>query len=111
MHVISWMKIRLNAKKNDGTLFTQEIRYDILNRSAVQDLRGASQQSKDEGYLDIHNLIYGPNMRPESYVIRMPSHSSSGTVRIPIQRRINTWKPLMMPVFFSDDFSWPRPMT
>ena len=35
MHAISWMKVRLNAKKLDGTVFAQEVKYDVLNRSAV----------------------------------------------------------------------------
>ena len=60
MHAISWMKVRVNSKKLDGTTFTQEIKYDILNRTAVQDLRGVAQMSMDEDYLDIHNQVSGP---------------------------------------------------
>ena len=107
MHAISWMKVRVNSKKLDGTTFTQEIKYDILNRTAVQDLRGIAQMSMDEGYLDIHNQVSGPNMRPEAYVLRMASHSSSGTVRLGINRRLNTWTPLVM-VMLSDDIMWPK---
>jgi hypothetical protein len=61
MHVVSWMLIRVHSTQLDGTQFTQDIRIDILNRSAVADLRGAHQQSIDEGYADIHNRVTGPS--------------------------------------------------
>ena len=47
------------------------------------------------------------DMRPEAYVLRMASHSSSGTVRLGINRRLNTWTPLVM-VMLSGDIMWPR---
>ena len=61
----------------------------------------------DEGYLDIHNQLSGPNMRPEAYVLHMASHSSSGTVRLENTRCLNTWSPLVM-VMLSDDVMWPK---
>ena len=108
MHTIAWIKIKVNSKLPDGTTFTQELKYDVLNRSAVQDLRGASQQSKDEGYPDIHDQITSANSRPEYYVVRSPTVTSAGTVRIPLHRRINTWGALIMPVFSADDLTFSK---
>ena len=107
MHAILWIKVRPNEKKFDGTVFTKEVKYDVLNRSAVQDLRGVAYMSMDKSYLDIHNQVSVPNVRPEAYVLRMASHSFYGTVRLGITRRLNTWFPLAV-VMLSDDVMWTK---
>ena len=110
MHAISWVILRVHSTQLDGTQFTQDIRIDILNRSAVACLRGAHQMAKDEGYLDIHNRVIGPGCRKEAYVIRMPTNSSSGTVRLPLHRIINEWGAKIMTVLPSqtDALSWSK---
>ena len=110
MHTVSWVMFRVNSAQLDGTQFTQDIRIDILNRSAVSCLRGASQQSKDEGYTDIHDRVIGPGCRKEAYVIRMPTNSSPGTVRLQLHRCINEWGAKIMPILPSqtDALSWPK---
>ena len=110
MHAVSWVKLRVHSTQLDGTQFTQDIRIDILNRSAVSCLRGASQQSKDEGYTDIHDRVIGPSSRKEAYVIRMPTNSSPGTVRLQLHRCINEWGAKIMPILpaQTDALSWSK---
>ena len=84
MHCIAWAKIKLDMQTSDRSIYTQIIRVDVLNRSLVHDLRGALQQSMDEGMTDIHNQTSSPHMRPEWYRIRMAASSSHpGEVKIP----------------------------
>ena len=60
--------------------------------------------------MDIHDRVIGPGCREEAYVIRMPTNSSPGTVRLQLHRCINEWRAKIMLILPSqtDALSWPK---
>lgn len=102
MTAVIYSEQLVSCLEDNGSIFTQKLNIDTLNRSAVVDIRGIKQTSVEEGCLRVHDGVGGTNMRKEYYQICMPSATPDGktfgTVKLPVYRKYNTWGPLKLNV-------------